>query len=435
MKMALLKNAESKNAIWLICSRVIQMILSLFVSIISARYLGPSNYGLISYGIAYVSLFTSLCNLGINSVIIKNFYDKPEDEGLTIGTSIVLRILSGVFSAISIFGISLILDYGETITIVVVCLCSASLVVQALDTFSYWFQSRYQSKKTAIATLIAFIVTSSYKILLLVLNKSVIWFAAANALDYLVLGLLLFAFFKMCKGPKLRFSWIKGRELLRVSYHYILSGAMVAIYGQTDKLMLKQMLNETSVGYYAIATSVCGVWTFVLTAIIDSMYPTILKLKEVDDKEYIRKNQQLYCIVFYISVFVSVCFLLLGRIAIRILYGNDYLPASRVLMVITWYTAFAYLGVARNAWMVCEGKQKYLKWMYLFAAIINVGLNFALIPFLHEVGAALASLITQLFTSIVLPMMWKGTRPNSIMMLRAIAFGGVFRHSKRETAD
>ena len=432
MRLAFLKNAESKNAMWLICGRVIQMILSLFVSIISARYLGPSNYGLISYGLAYASLFTSLCTLGINSVIIKNFYDKPEEQGLTIGTSIVLRFLSGVLSSISIFAISLVLDYGETTTIIVVCLCSVSLVFQALDSFSFWFQSQYNSKKTAVATLIAFLVASSYKIILLIFNMSVIWFAAANALDYLVLGILLFVFFKTCKGPALSFSWRKGKELLKTSYHYILSGAMVAVYGQTDKLMLKQMLNESSVGYYGVAVSVCGVWTFVLTAIIDSIYPTILRLKEVDNEEYIRKNKQLYCIVFYISVFVSVCFLLLGQFVIRLLYGNEFLPASRVLMVISWYTAFSYLGVARNAWMVCEGKQKYLKWMYLLAAIINIGLNLLFIPFLHEVGAALASLITQVFTSIILPLIWKETRPNSIMMIRAILFKGVFRRPSKE---
>ena len=65
----LLKNKIVKNAGWILCGRIAQMITSLFVGILSARYLGPSNYGLINYASAYTSFFASVSTLGINSVI------------------------------------------------------------------------------------------------------------------------------------------------------------------------------------------------------------------------------------------------------------------------------------------------------------------------------------------------------------------------------
>ena len=80
---------------------------------------------------------------------------------------------------------------------------------------------------------------------------------------------------------------------------------------------------------------------------------------------------------------------------ILILYGKTYLPAVGPLRIVVWYTAFSYLGVARNAWMVCENRQKYLKYLYISAAALNVVLNFALIPSWGASGAAAASLITQ----------------------------------------
>lgn len=201
---------------------------------------------------------------------------------------------------------------------------------------------------------------------------------------------------------------------------------MVAIYGQTDKLMLKQMLDEEAVGYYSTATAICSMWTFVLQAIIDSVYPSILRLAKSDQTAYERKNRQLYAIVFYISCFVSIGFVLLGRYVIGILYGEAYLPAAPVLNMVTWYTGFSFLGVARNAWIVSEGRQKYLKYMYGCAAIMNVVINAALIPVMGAVGAALASLITQVFTSIVLPMFFKEMRPNAKLMLEAILLRNVF---------
>ena len=72
------KNKEVNNASWLIGGKVLQMAISLVVGVITARYLGPSNYGLIGYGTAYVSFFTAFCSLGLNSVIIKDFIDNND---------------------------------------------------------------------------------------------------------------------------------------------------------------------------------------------------------------------------------------------------------------------------------------------------------------------------------------------------------------------
>lgn len=420
-----LGNKEVKNASWLIGGRVIQMILSLFVGILTARYLGPDNYGLINYGGAYVAFFTALSTLGLNAVIIKDFVDHPEEQGEAIGSALLMRLVSSILSAILTVSIVLVIDKDEPITIAVVALCSLGSIFHIFETFNYWFQSMYQSKITSLATLSAYIVTSAYRVVLLATEKSVYWFAFSTSVDYIVIAIFLRIAYRKYAGPKLAFSFPKSKALLSLSYHYILSTIMVAVYGQTDKLMLKQMVNKNEVGFYATAAAICTMWTFILQAIIDSIYPSILKLKKTDQAAYERKNRQLYAIVFYVSCFVSVAFLVLGDLIVKILYGEAYLPAIPVLKVVTWYTAFSYLGVARNAWIVSEGKQKYLKYIYGCAAIMNVIINALLIPTMGAVGAALASLITNLFTSILLPLCIKELRPNAKLMLQAILLRGI----------
>lgn len=413
------KNKELKNAGWLIGGRVIQMILSFFISIITARYLGPGNYGKINYVSAYVSFFTSFCNLGINSIIIKDFVDNPDEQGEAIGTTLLLRLFSSILSMIMIVTIVSIVDKNEPVTVLVAVLCSVALIFQIFDTFNYWFQFKYKSKITSIAVLIAYIVTSVYRIILLILGKSVQWFAFATSVDYICLAAILFYFYKKENGPRLHFSISKGKYLLTNSYHYILSGMMVAIYGQTDKFMLKHMLDETSVGYYSLATTLNTMWVFILKAIIDSMYPTIMRLYNTDKKAFERKNRQLYAIVIYVSVVVALMFMLFGKYIIYILYGESYLAASAPLKIVTWYTIFSYLGVARNAWIVCENNQKYLKYMYVGAALINVLLNYVMIPQFGASGAAMASLLTQISTSLILPCFIKQMRPNVRLMIDA----------------
>lgn len=418
LKAKYLSSKELKNAGWLISGRVIQMVLSFFISIFTARFLGPGNYGVINYASAYVAFFTSLCTLGINSVIIKDFAEHPQEQGKAIGTTLVLRGVSSALSTLMIIGIVGILDKGDRTTIVASGLCATALVFQVFDTINYWFQARYQSKVTAMATLFAYLAISVYKIILLILQKNVLWFAFASSVDYIFLAMFLLAAYRKYDGPKLSFSWSKGKALLGQSYHYILSGMMVAIYMQTDKLMLKQMLDETSVGYYSLASSINTMWVFVLTAIIDSMFPTIISLYKTDRQAFEKKNRQLYAIIIYISIFVSLVFVFFGKFMIRLLYGVEYLPATVPLRIITWYTIFCYLGVARGAWIICENKQKYLKYMYVSAAVINILLNYFMIPVLGASGAALASLITQICTCILLPCCVRDLRPNVKLMLQ-----------------
>lgn len=420
-----LKNKNIKNAGWLVSGKIIQMCINFFIGILTARYLGPSNYGLINYAGAYTAFFSSICTLGINFIIVKEFIDNPSEEGEILGTSLILRGLSSVFSAITIVAISFITDSKEPITKIVVILYTISLIFQIFDVFNYWFQSRLQAKYTAIASLIAYSITAIYKVVLLITGQPVTLFALSMAIDYISIALILFYFYKKEGGSKLSFSLKYGKLLLKKSYHFILPGLMVAIYGQTDKMMLKHMINEAEIGYYATAVSLCSVWCFILSAIIDSMNPTIMKLYQEDEKNFIKYNKILYFIVFYISIIVSIIFTIFGKLIIQILFGEAYLPTVAPLRIITWYTAFSYLGVARNAWIVCKDKQRYLKYLYFSSAILNVILNLIFIPKYGAVGAAFASLISQISTVIIVPFFIKELRENSMMIVEAILFKGI----------
>lgn len=425
MKKKLQKSVEMKNFSWLVSGKIIQMAISLVVSLLTARYLGPGNYGLINYSTTYITFFSAICTLGISAILVKNFTDKPGEVGITIGTTLCIRLLSSLISALLIILTVSIVDKGEQLTILVSSVVCVSLVFQPFETFNYWFQYKYKAKIIALVSLIAYISVASYRIILLVQNRDVVWFAFAFALDYAVVAILLLFYFKKNGGPKLKASMKKAKELLKSSYHFILSSLMIAIYGYTDKFMLKQMLDESSVGYYSIATSICTMWVFVLQAVVDAMYPTIMKLHKENYDAYKRKNRQLYAIVFYIAIGMSLVVTVLAPLGIHILYGDAYLPSINPLRIVTWYTAFSYLGVARNAWLVCEGKQKYLKYMYFLAAAINVCLNLCLIPIGGPSGAALASLVTQVFTSLILPSFFKETRENVRLMLESIFLKGL----------
>lgn len=293
MKVSFFSRRAAKNAGWLVAGRILHMALAFLVNLLTARYLGPSNYGLVNYAALYTAFFTSFATLGLSSLLLKDFMDDPEGAGTTVGTAIAMRLLSSTLSAVSILAIVAAVDRGERLTMTVVALYSMSLIFQAFDTIQYWFQSRLESKYATIATSVGYIIVSFYKVLLLVLGKDVRWFAISNTIDYAVAAIVFLGLYKWRGGPRLHISPAKGRALLRQSGSFILCGLMVSVYNCTDRFMLKHLLDEASVGYYATATSLATVWTFVLSAIIDSITPGIMQAHRTDRAQFVRHNRQL----------------------------------------------------------------------------------------------------------------------------------------------
>lgn len=417
------KNRVAKNAGWLIGGKILQMLISFFVGVLTTRFLGPSNYGLINYGTTYINFFLPLCTLGLNSIMVREIINHPKREGTVIGTALMMRLMTSTLAVILINLIVSVVDAGESLTRLVVFLTSFSVIFNSFEILNYWFQSRLESKISAIANLIAFIVFSLYRIILIVTGKGVEYFAFATSIDYIVIAIILFYAFRRSTDQKLTFNLNVGKDMLSRSYHFILPSIMVAVYGQTDKFMLKHMIDSSEIGYYSTAQTICTLWCFVLTAIIDSMYPSIMEAnKDANESQFKHLNILLYRIVFYVSMGVSAVICVFAPLIVSILYGSQYSPTVMPLRIITWYTAFSYLGVAREAWIVGKNRQKYLKYIYISAAVSNVILNLLLIPRWGSAGAAIASLIAEIMTSVVIPFLIPGMRENAVLMLNAIFF-------------
>lgn len=414
-----MKNRVVKNASWIIACRVIQSVLTLLVGMFTARYLGPSNYGLINYATSLVSFFVPIMYLGFNSVLTQELVTRKEQTGVLLGTSILMSLLSAVLCMIGSFSFVMIANRGEKDTVIVCLLYSTILIFQAIDLIQYWFQAHLLSKYTSLVMLFAYITVSGYKIWLLITQKSIYWFAVSNALDYLIIAVALLVIYKRLKGPKMSFSLTEGKRMLSRSKFYILTNLMVVVFSQTDRLMLKLMLSDEATGYYSAAVTSAAITSFVYSAIVDSARPSIYLNAKNDYEAYEKGMTRLYSIVIYVSLAQSIVMTLGSDLIIRILYGADYTPASPVLKLVVWYTTFSYTGLVRGVWLLAEEKQKYLVVVNLLGAAANVALNFALIPLMGTMGAALASLLTQFFSNFVLGFIIKPIRRNNILMLRA----------------
>lgn len=418
-------NRFISNTMWDIGGKIFQMGLTLVVGMLTTRYLGPSNSGVIGETASYVSVFLVFCQLGFTSTAVKEIMDNGDRQGEILGTTIFFRVVTSILSTIAITCLLYVLKDGDKTIVLVAFLQSLSLIFQSFDMIHYWYQSRLETQVSVKIQSLAYLIMAVYKIAILALGKSVGRFAFSTALEAAIVAVFLLFVYGRSDGQKLTVSFSAGKEILKRSYHFILSGLMATIYSEMDKIMMGQMLDEAAVGYYSAATKISNMWSFILTALINSARPLIIESKYKSEALYIKQNKRLYAAVIWSGIAAGLGITILAKWIILIMYGTEYLPSVSSLQISAWYTAFAMLGSARGIWIVCEDKAKYVKYYLGVGAVLNVILNYILIPMYGPGGAAMATLITQIFTSVFAPAIFKETRVYTKYVLEAFFLKGI----------
>lgn len=411
------------NASWMVFDRIYQMIVSLVVTMLTARYLGPSNYGIINYIAAFVTFTIPVCNLGLDGIIVKRFVDSPDEEGKTIGTAVFMETMASIVASIVIVCIVFISNAGDQVKITVAILESVQLLFKSAEVIEYWYQAHLKSKYASIVKMIAYTIMSAYRIILLILGKSVEWFAFATSLDFIVIAVLFMLLYVKQNGPKMSIDLKYGVSLLKQSYHFILANLMIVLYSQMDKVMIQEFLGDTEVGLYSASYTICNLWFFVPTAIIASARPIIMKKnKDGDYLNYTKKLEQLYASIFWLGIAVGLLVTVLSKPIILVLYGHAYLGAVGSLVIGIWYGSFAQLGSARSIWILCENMNKYVKYYLLWGILVNFALNYLLIPVWGINGAAFATFMTQFVVCVISPLFYRDTRIHTKLLFDAIFF-------------
>ena len=414
-----MKKEVFKNAGWIIGCKLAQSVCAFIIGAFTARYLGPSNYGLISYAASIVAFFVPIMQLGFSSTLVREIIDRSGNEGKVLGTALVFNVISSIACVIGITTFSVIATPTQHETIIVCFLYSLTLVFQATEMTQYWFQAKLLSKYPSIVSLVAYFIVSLYKVYILVDGKTVGWFAVTHVIEAMIIAsLLMVIYFKLSK-QKLSFSMKLGKEMFSRSKHYIGPAMMVIIFQHTDQLMLKWMIGETVTGYYAASMTCVGIFGFVYTAIISSARPIILEAKKKSEQEFKENIVVLYSIIIMLSIAQSIGMTVFAKLFVGIIFGDTYLSATPMLRIAVWCVAFGNFGSVRNIWILAENQQRHLWKINISGAILNVILNFILIPIADGCGAAIATLVTQIFTNFIIGFVIKPIRPNNELLLKS----------------
>lgn len=413
------------NMSWLMGGKVVNMILSFFVSLATARYLGPSNYGTINYVAAYVSFFSSITSLGLSVIVIKEVSMKKEDDNEIIWTGIFCRFITAVLSTISVMSFFALAKADDPLMLKIAFLESIAILASAFDTFMYWFQGKLMGKYVSIAGVIAYLAMSLYRLYLLASGADILWFAFATSVDTLILSAVLMLVFIWKNGFHVRVSFRMGKKLLKQSYHYMISGLIAILYSKIDQVMLGEMLDSTSVGLYSAALTIAGLWGMIPSAFIQSVSPILYKNAEEARGTFLKRLKQSYAGIWILNVCWSLFVSVFSYWIVLLLYGSEYLEARSALVIVVWYSGISSIGSLTQVYLATENKNKYVNYFAVAGLITDVILNFLLIPRFGIMGAAATTLVTYIVIHIIMPFAIRDTREAGILILQGMVLKDV----------
>ncbi len=409
--------------------------MGLLVGVWIARYLGPEQFGLMNYALAFVALFAAVANLGLNSIVVRDLVQDPANANTSMGTSFVLSVLGG-FSA---FCLSLLaINYArpdDELAKVIVVLLSLLMVFKATDVVRYWFESQVQSKYVVWMENGIFLIFAAIKIGLIVAEAPLLAFIWALFAEGLLVSTGLMIVYAL-QGGQIR-AWIarisRARNLIKDSWPLTLSGLAIMVYMRIDQIMLGQMLGDESVGIYSAAVKISEVWYFIPMVIAASVFPSIIEAKKQGEVSYYQRLQKLSDLMLLLALAGAIPMTFLSDWIIGLLFGNAYQLAGSVLAIHIWSGLFVFLGLASGKWFIIEGLQKYYFYRTISGAFVNVGLNLFMIPKFGIIGAAWATVVAQLCSNILFNIFNRKTRVIFFIQCKSFLAIGNFLRDQRNS--
>ena len=414
-----------KNTSWLFGEKILRMFVGLFVGVWVARYLGPEQFGLFSYAQSFVGLFTAFATLGLDGIVVRELVKDASRKDELIGTAFWLKLM-GAVGVLAVLAIAVNFTSNDHATNILVFIIASATIFQSFNVIDMYFQSQVMGKYIVYANVFSLLLSSLVKIVLILYNAPLIAFVWTIVFDNFILA-CGFVYFYLKNHFNLntlhvRFSRSTAVSLLRDSWPLVLSSMVIAIYMKIDQVMIKEMMNSEAVGQYAAAVRISEAWYFIPMVIASSLFPAIINAKKQSEELYYARLQKLYDLLVWIAIAIALPMTFLSDWVIHLLYGDQYNQAGSVLMIHIWTSVFVFLGVASGKWFMAENLQMLSFWRTFNGMVINVILNFILIPKYGVQGAAIATLISQVIAAYIFDFFNKKTRKMFYMKSRTVIF-------------
>lgn len=376
--------------------RFARIIITVVVGIMVANYLGATNLGTYSYALSLATLASPLVALGLNSILARELVDKAEEAEYYIGASLWAKFLSFGLS-LPILGVFCFVIEAKFVPHLIIMWFS--LLFQALTSFEIYNQATLQGRRTATVMLISTLVVSVFKLLLIRQGASLIYFSLAYTLEFALNGLLYLIYFYRIDKKYLKFNDAKKRILpmLAESWPLIFSGFVIIVYMKIDQIMIESILGTRELGNYSAAVRLSEGYYFLPMILANALFPAIVKAKAKDLPTYRMAMLKLLSLMTFLSFGIAIFMSVLSEPIAYLLFKDKFQGVGEVLALHVWSGIFVFWGTMAGKYLTLEKIQRYDLVGTIIGSVVNIALNFVLLPAYGINGAAIATVIAYFF--------------------------------------
>ncbi len=376
-------------------SRVFWIINTLSVGLLVARRLGPEKFGILNYAVSFATIMFMLIIGGVDPIVAMKVVKEPLHRDRILGNTFFLRTV--LFIILFSASVTILAFSHQSMQIKIICLIvSASYSGYVFQSIQPYFQGTAQNQYSAFCLIGSFALYAGIRIFALVTNASLYTYAVAEfALNFSVNVFLLLAYWRRAGSPlKWRIDLPGLRNLLKPFFALSVCGLAFIVFSKTDILMLEHFLGAASVGHYSVATKISDTFNVFGSILLTTLFPSVIAASSVSSGEYEKSLGRLYCLLFVAMVAAAILTNLCSRIIVLLMFGDAFLPACAPLRIYVWSLPAFFMLSTFGSWSLNEDQLSGYVLAVVFSAVLNVTVNYLLIPRIGINGAAVSTVLS-----------------------------------------
>ena len=390
------KQTVFKNTFWLGVGLGVSKLLKMVLIIYVARILGATEYGKFTFALAFVSVFIIFSDLGLSAIITREFSrEREKDKEFYSILSLKMILVLGTLILISIASFFITPDPG--IRKIILILAFFSMVEGFATTIYVFFQAIQRMEYQAFATILESILVTGLGLFVILHYPSVENISYTYLLTSLITLFFVLILFHFKVFP-LRISFDKSvwKKFLLMAFPLVLSGVFNSIYNYTDSVMMGYWKLMAETGWYNAAYKLVAIAGIPLGLIFASFYPVLSRFFKESKEQLKRAWSYQMDIVILSTIPLVVGGIVLAPKIIDFAYGSNFTPAILAFKILIVMTGITFFSQSFQYLLLAANQEKIFFWVTASAAVLNIVLNFLLIPRFSLYGAAVATTITYL---------------------------------------
>lgn len=388
----------AKNTTVLILGEVISKVLSLFLIVYVARYLGDVGLGKYSFALAFTGLFSVLTNSGLETILIRDVSrDRKKMAEIVSNVSSVRLLLSVIVTIFSSIVINL-LDYPQDTKFVVYVFAVSIIFSGIAGILRSAFNAVEQMEYVTLTSTYERVFTSIIGVLVLYLGYGLTGLSLVM-LAGSIFGLMI-SFYYVAKNlfkPGFMFNIISWKYLFKESMPLMLAGVFVSILTQIDTVMLSLMKGDQAVGWYSAAYRMTTSLGFIPVALMSSIFPMMSYSYSTSHDSLLATAEKSYKYLLIIALPLAFGTTILADKLIWTLYETQFTQSIIALQILIWTASLSFLILVLGTVLISTNKHVTNMHLTGIGSVLNVTLNLALIPKFSYIGAASATVISSMF--------------------------------------